>query len=316
MRLKRLGRQLNAIEHLEKQVLSGHQVDLNSLPPLPSVCAVRPVEETKKIEEPKGNSSLLLSKLSESYASFQKQLASCGEDRCKQRRLQRVLKQYEQAIEAFKNNKPFNYGSLPEAIGVGPLPIAPKQTKPSSTLSSPPSTQAALKSLRPLGPAKKSASFIVPSITQTSPNTSIEKLKSLAIDAKRRGQMDEAKKYMVELKRSTSLRTEDGASVLANSSTLIQGIQSQLEQQLKLASLSTNDPRMLEDAKRELAKFKSAKMCSLDDKIRFHYEDREIANDADVHINSLIIKIAVNADAIGKMIRVEMAGRLDFFSRL
>ncbi|XP_044266169.1 coiled-coil and C2 domain-containing protein 1-like isoform X2 [Tribolium madens] len=201
---------------------SGQPVDLSRMPGPPQD-PVEKIEENKtqndsvsQGEEPDADENLItassvLEALEQRLSVYKKQEESAKEqgNASKARRMGRIVKQYEQSIKAHKAGKPIPVDELPTPPGYAPIPV-PGSEAPKPTPVTPKPTSAATDQ-----PAKPETSPRTnPSTSQSTrisgnhvPNTRADKqlvlllakqkqFKEAALNAKRKGEIDQAKEFL------------------------------------------------------------------------------------------------------------------------
>lgn len=169
-------------------------------------------------DEPPKSPKTILEALEQRLAKYQSQVAHAKEERNggKERRMGRIVKQYQDAIKMHKAGKPVPFDELPTPPGFEPIPVgagsgaAPIRPAPSSAPrpapSSAPTEDTPASPSRP--PLKKQDSRISGNHSATSVmNKSIEILverqrefKEAALEAKRAGELEQAKEYLKTFK--------------------------------------------------------------------------------------------------------------------
>uniref|UniRef100_A0A1B0G667 Coiled-coil and C2 domain-containing protein 1-like n=1 Tax=Glossina morsitans morsitans TaxID=37546 RepID=A0A1B0G667_GLOMM len=217
-----------------KMCEDGQEVDLSDMPPppdqfkeflenmqakseepAPADQVVPPTDSTKQITE---NTMLeALEQRLDKYKSVQESAKAEG-NASKARRFGRIVNQYEDAIKAYKAGRSVPYDELPVPPGFGPLPVENStQKSPSSSGSSTSST--ACTTTTPTSPQAQTTPVVAPKppprnedlTTRTSGNQQKNNLaeqqmkillarqkefKLAALDAKKAGEIDQAKEYL------------------------------------------------------------------------------------------------------------------------
>ncbi|XP_061396144.1 coiled-coil and C2 domain-containing protein 1-like [Musca vetustissima] len=218
-----------------KMCEDGQEVDLSDMPPPPEqfkefiekmqTAAEQPPEpQPSSVPEaapaeplaPSSSGNMLeaLQQRLEKYKSVEEAAKAEGNS-SKARRFGRIVKQYEDAIKAYKNGRPVPYDELPVPPGFGPLPVenaAPAATPsvPTPTESTPSSGTMTPKAAPPV-PEKKKSPQQNDLTTRTSGNQHKNNLaeqqmkillerqkefKLAALDAKKAGEIEQAKEYL------------------------------------------------------------------------------------------------------------------------
>jgi coiled-coil and C2 domain-containing protein 1 len=210
----------NVIQALE----NGQEVDLNNMPPHPSELDKKPEAVIKIVEPPKKEeaeaqreaepqtdetpeeenliqASTVMEALQqrlEKYKSTEKAAKDEGNS-SKARRVGRIVKQYEDAIKMHKSGKPIPVDDLPTPPGYGPIPVdGPPKPSP-------------VPSPKPPVKAQEKAPEVPPPVAAARPATKNEKqitvllqrhkeFKDAAIEAKKRGDIEDAKEYLKTFK--------------------------------------------------------------------------------------------------------------------
>lgn len=210
------------LQQLDAVLADPGSIDLKNLPPMPVVQAQvapsLPVSETPsaaKIEEMDLPSELNQEEASkifnapvsaetpmeamqqrlEKYKSTMNQ-ATAENNSSKARRLGRIVKQYEVAIKDFKAGKPVNFDDLPCPPGFPPIPSLSEKKAPAP----PPPKQ------EPKVPESRVAEPPKPPLKRGMSTTASKQLvylverqtlfKQAALEAKKRGEVDQAKEYL------------------------------------------------------------------------------------------------------------------------
>ncbi|CAF0942285.1 unnamed protein product [Rotaria sordida] len=132
-------------------------------------------------------------------------------DNSKARRMERLSKQYDEAIDATRKGRPYNYSELPDLPGFAPIPV--QQSKPQPVASSSSATAAKstsshsqarssqLQQQRPL-PSAAATTTISTRKSQQAQTLRLkqEKFQKLAVQAKQKGDLETAKKFLVAYK--------------------------------------------------------------------------------------------------------------------
>ncbi|XP_063914192.1 coiled-coil and C2 domain-containing protein 1-like isoform X1 [Zophobas morio] len=207
---------------------SGQPVDISRMPEPPPDPSQK-VEESRlqndsnpeppAAEGDDGEESLIMASsveeaLEQRLAVYKKQEDSAKEqgNSSKARRMGRIVKQYEQAIKAHKAGKPIPVDELPTPPGYGPIPVAGAESAKPAPAPSRPAAATAEKPSPPERPPAPPRSK--PSTSQTTritgnqaPNSRADKqlalllakqkqFKEAALQAKRKGEIDQAKEYL------------------------------------------------------------------------------------------------------------------------
>ncbi|CAN7975750.1 unnamed protein product, partial [Ixodes persulcatus] len=154
----------------------------------------------------------------EKYQSTIAEAKEKGDDR-KVRRLGRIVKQYEDAIKLHKAGKPVDFEELPAPPGFGPIPVPQEAAAPAPKPEPPKPAPKPASRPAPARPAQAAASPATkpgPSAPQKKPlrrglSTTIDKqmefllerqrlFREAALDAKRRGDREQAKEYLRMMK--------------------------------------------------------------------------------------------------------------------
>ncbi|XP_077496254.1 lethal (2) giant discs 1 isoform X2 [Amblyomma americanum] len=159
------------------------------------------------------------------YKSTHTEAKEQGNDR-KARRLERIVKQYEDAIKLHKAGKPVDFEELPAPPGFGPIPVpstpAPKpEQEPPKPAPKPPAKPAPKPAVKPAAPqpgaakpaagAAQSGSGSPKKPLRRGLSTTIDKqmqfllerqrlFREAALEAKRRGEVEQAKQYLRTMK--------------------------------------------------------------------------------------------------------------------
>lgn len=204
-------------EFMEKMLAASGEQPTEPMPPPPKVA------EPETVAEPSVTTATnMLEALQQrlnKYKSVEESAKAEG-NASKARRFGRIVKQYEDAIKAYKAGRPVAYDELPVPPGFGPLPVEtatapPTVPKADSVPSSPPtvSTTASTPDTSPTVSTKKPATppQHVDLTTRTSGNQQKNNLaehqmkilldrqkefKLAAIEAKKAGEIDQAKEYL------------------------------------------------------------------------------------------------------------------------
>ncbi|XP_037810961.1 coiled-coil and C2 domain-containing protein 1-like isoform X2 [Lucilia sericata] len=226
-----------------KMCEDGQEVDLSDMPPPPEqfkefmekmqaaseqpadplpMSPAAPVTESVSVVEPSlSTATNMLEALQQRLAKYKsvEESAKAEGNASKARRFGRIVKQYEDAIKAYKAGRPVAYDELPVPPGFGPLPVenaaAPPTPKVDSVPPSPPtvSTTASTPEPSPTATAKKPSTppQHIDLTTRTSGNQQKNNLaehqmkillerqkefKLAAIEAKKAGEIDQAKEYL------------------------------------------------------------------------------------------------------------------------
>ncbi|KAL9925930.1 lethal (2) giant discs 1 isoform 2-T2 [Glossina fuscipes fuscipes] len=191
------------------------KMQANSEEPAPADQVVPPADSAKQITE---NTMLeALEQRLDKYKSVQESAKAEG-NASKARRFGRIVNQYEDAIKAYKAGRSVPYDELPVPPGFGPLPLENStQKSPSSSDSSTSST--ACTTTTPTSPQAQTTPVVAPKppprnedlTTRTSGNQQKNNLaeqqmkillarqkefKLAALDAKKAGEIDQAKEYL------------------------------------------------------------------------------------------------------------------------
>jgi coiled-coil and C2 domain-containing protein 1 len=152
----------------------------------------------------------------EELSKRHKEAVTKGET-AKARRMDRLTKQYQEAIEATRKGRPYDYSELAELPGFAPIPVQqskPQPPPPSSTTTTP----APMKPTQSTAQARPTQSQLqqpIPrngSFPQLATKASIdpqvqslrrkqEQLRKLALEAREKGDLETAKKYLLESKK-------------------------------------------------------------------------------------------------------------------
>uniref|UniRef100_V5H765 Putative cc2d1a protein n=1 Tax=Ixodes ricinus TaxID=34613 RepID=V5H765_IXORI len=154
----------------------------------------------------------------EKYQSTITEAKEKGDDR-KVRRLGRIVKQYEDAIKLHKAGKPVDFEELPAPPGFGPIPVPQEAAAPAPKPEPPKPAPKPASRPAPARPAQAAASPATkpgPSAPQKKPlrrglSTTIDKqmefllerqrlFREAALEAKRRGDREQAKEYLRMMK--------------------------------------------------------------------------------------------------------------------
>ncbi|CAF0805008.1 unnamed protein product [Adineta ricciae] len=135
-------------------------------------------------------------------------------DNSKARRMDRLSKQYQEAIEATKKGRPYDYSELADLPGFAPIPFP--QSKPQQTASGTAATTTVSIPARPSQPQQQRSSQLASTMSQPveqGSTTSLprdqsvqsirlqqEQLQKLALQAKQKGDIAAAKKYLIASK--------------------------------------------------------------------------------------------------------------------
>lgn len=204
-------------EFMEKMQANA-EPQLDPTPPPPAPVAV--VNETADVEmEPSTTTNILeaLQQRLDKYKSVEAAAKTEG-NASKARRFGRIVKQYEDAIKAYKAGRPVVYDELPVPPGFGPLPadstaLSPTSPKVDSVPSTPPTASTSVSSSGPSPTPSKQPSppQHLELTTRTSGNHQKNNLaeqqmkilldrqkefKLAAIEAKKAGELDQAKEYL------------------------------------------------------------------------------------------------------------------------
>lgn len=189
------------------------------------------VEETKVEPETKepipNNSQTMLEALNERLETYKKveEQAKAEGNNGKVRRFGRIIKQYEDSIKAHKAGKPINEEELPTPPGFGPLPKQGSTSHSPSTASSsvaispipiPNEDNASEKDDNPIPKQKPNIKKELTSRVSGSTTNLAEKqmqilidrqkeFKLAAIEAKKSGEMEQAKEYLMIFKKFEKL---------------------------------------------------------------------------------------------------------------
>lgn len=216
-----------------KMCEEGQEVDLSDMPPPPeqfkeflekmqsaaeqpaepqpaSIPEVTPVEPTPPTSS--GNMLEALQQRLEKYKSVEEAAKAEGNS-SKARRFGRIVKQYEDAIKAYKNGRTVPYDELPVPPGFGPLPV--ENVAPASAPSAPvpldPSVSPTSPKETPTLPERKKSPQQNDLTTRTSGNQHKNNLaeqqmkilierqkefKMAALEAKKAGEIEQAKEYL------------------------------------------------------------------------------------------------------------------------
>ncbi|XP_075151892.1 lethal (2) giant discs 1 isoform X2 [Haematobia irritans] len=213
-----------------KMCEDGQEVDLSDMPPSPDQfkefiekmqmeAEQKPDSLTPEIEtatpqpaEATGAISMLdaLQQRFDKYKSVEENAKAEGNS-SKARRFGRIVKQYEDAIKCYKNGRPVAYDELPVPPGFGPLPVD-NTAQPLSSPSEPTEQSASLTpKAPPTDPDKKPSPQRHDLTTRTSGNQTKNNLaeqqmkilldrqkefKLAALDAKKAGEIEQAKEYL------------------------------------------------------------------------------------------------------------------------
>ncbi|UJR27493.1 hypothetical protein I4U23_008777 [Adineta vaga] len=133
-------------------------------------------------------------------------------DNSKARRMDRLSKQYQEAIEATQKGRPYDYSELAELPGFAPIPVA--QSKPQQQSAATGATAVSIPA-RSVQSQQQRPSQIASSMSQPTTKTSTtmqsdqsvqsirlkqEQLQKLALQAKQKGDIESAKKYLIACK--------------------------------------------------------------------------------------------------------------------
>ncbi|XP_013118274.1 coiled-coil and C2 domain-containing protein 1-like isoform X2 [Stomoxys calcitrans] len=219
-----------------KMCEDGQEVDLSDMPPPPDqfkefiekmqMSANQPpdatpisVPETAPVQPPSevtsaGNMLEALQQRLDKYMSVEEAAKAEGNS-SKARRFGRIVKQYEDAIKSYRNGKPVAYDELPVPPGFGPLPLDNSMPVTSQTTTNP--TEPNAKSESPSPTTSPTALDKRPSAqrtdlttrtsgNQTKNNLAEQQMKTLlerqkeykmaALDAKKAGEIEQAKEYL------------------------------------------------------------------------------------------------------------------------
>ncbi|CAF4820597.1 unnamed protein product [Rotaria sp. Silwood1] len=132
-------------------------------------------------------------------------------DNSKARRMERLSKQYEEAIDATRKGRPYNYSELPDLPGFAPIPV--QQSKPQPVAASSTATAARpAPSNTQVRSSQAQQQRTVPTAASTNPISTRksqqaqtlrlkqEKFQKLAVQAKQKGDLETAKKFLVAYK--------------------------------------------------------------------------------------------------------------------
>ncbi|CAN8026019.1 unnamed protein product, partial [Ixodes persulcatus] len=208
-----------------------------TLPSMPLPCKCPQKQKTKKREKETTEVTLayddpslfnapppptsVLEALQQRLEKYQSTIAEAkekGDDR-KVRRLGRIVKQYEDAIKLHKAGKPVDFEELPAPPGFGPIPVPQEAAAPAPKPVPPKPAPKPASRPAPARPAQAAASPATkpgPSAPQKKPlrrglSTTIDKqmefllerqrlFREAALDAKRRGDREQAKEYLRMMK--------------------------------------------------------------------------------------------------------------------
>ncbi|CAF3410052.1 unnamed protein product [Rotaria socialis] len=123
-------------------------------------------------------------------------------DNSKARRMERLSKQYEEAIDATRKGRPYNYTELPDLPGFAPIPVQQGTPQPTASVSSAAATTARPASSNTqvrLGSVASSNTAISARKSQQAIKLRLkqEKFQKLALKAKQSGDIETAKKFLV-----------------------------------------------------------------------------------------------------------------------
>lgn len=206
---------------------ANEEVDMSTLPPMPFVTSPKAPpptaadtfegpevsqEEASQIFNAPKSASSVLEALEQRLAKFKstQQEAVDQENASKARRLSRLVKQMESAIKDHKAGKPVDYDLLPCPPGFPPIPMPPK-IEPAAT-----QPKLVKEPVNPAGPQKSSSSQPTPvqkpplkrgiSTTGSKQLNFLRKHQRLfreaALEAKKRGEIEQAKEYLRHAKGS------------------------------------------------------------------------------------------------------------------
>ncbi|CAF1370093.1 unnamed protein product [Adineta steineri] len=132
-------------------------------------------------------------------------------DSSKARRMERLSKQYEEAIDATRKGRAYDYNGLPELPGFAPIPVQQSQPQPTGSSSSSSGVKSTPSNAQPR-PSQTPQQRPVPLTASSSSTTARksqqaqtlrlkqEKFHKLAIQAKQQGDLDTAKKFLIAYK--------------------------------------------------------------------------------------------------------------------
>ncbi|XP_045511696.1 coiled-coil and C2 domain-containing protein 1-like isoform X3 [Colias croceus] len=239
---------------------SGEAMDLNELPtPEAIAAAVRAQTSEEQVQNsaeptpaPVSEGTLITAStvdeaLRQRLAAFQEQEAKAKEqgNSSKARRMGRIVKQYQDAIKLHAAGKPLPLDELPTPNGFAPIPGEQQSPKPAPSPASPRS---------PAGPAS-------PSVPAPSPRPSPQlsrndkqllllmhrqkEYKEAAINAKKSGNIEQAKEYLRAAKGFDSLieATKGGLPVDLKSIPLPPKAKKQIEETFDIVAAEDCDPR-------------------------------------------------------------------------
>ncbi|CAF3989952.1 unnamed protein product [Rotaria magnacalcarata] len=122
-------------------------------------------------------------------------------DNSKARRMERLSKQYEEAIDATRKGRPYNYTELPDLPGFAPIPVQQGTPQPTASASSAATATrpAASNAQVRLGSAASSNNAISARKSQQAIKLRLkqEKFQKLALKAKQSGDIETAKKFLM-----------------------------------------------------------------------------------------------------------------------
>lgn len=217
-----------------KMCEDGKEVDLSDMPPPPAqfkefmqklqAAAIDSTSTTEPTSEPEPISKSTCSPTNDMLESLQQRLnkyksveesAKAEGNASKARRFARIVKQYEDAISSYNAGRPVQYDELPVPPGFGPLPTLSSptisesdrsgSTNPSSNISSTDVPHATLVK-KPSDPPRHNDLTTRTSGNQQKNNLAEQQMKILierqkefkfaAIEAKKSGEIDQAKEYL------------------------------------------------------------------------------------------------------------------------
>ena len=212
----------NVIQALE----NGQDIDLSNMPPHPSDLDKKPAPPIVKIieppkkeeaeaqrdaaaqeEEPAEEENLIqatsvleaLQQRLEKFKSVEKAAKDEGNS-SKARRIGRIVKQYEDAIKLHKNGKPIPVDDLPTPPGYGPIPVeGAAPPKPSPKPSPAPSPKPVVKSQEQPPPPVPAREVKQPTKNEKQIAILLQRhkeFKNAAIEAKKQGDIEEAKEFL------------------------------------------------------------------------------------------------------------------------
>ncbi|CAF1094841.1 unnamed protein product [Didymodactylos carnosus] len=146
--------------------------------------------------------------------------AATNGDRAKARRMERLSKQYEEAIEATKRGKPYDYNELADLPGFAPIPVNAAGTHHPSSAAPPAASTLPLRKPNPAGAsshpppasvaphAAQGRPTVNPAAARQSQHNNIaqtlrakqEHFQKLALEAKRQGDIESAKNFLKSYK--------------------------------------------------------------------------------------------------------------------